>query len=243
MRRRLLSWILAPAALLLAATAAAPAGAAAQSASQPVADMAQRVVACTACHGVQGRSIGSAFVPRIAGKPVGYLYRQLLNFRDGQRHHDGMARLLAPLDDAYLQQIAAHFAALESPYPPPEPSRATPLALARGRLLALEGSPTQHLPACAACHGSALTGRAPFVPGLLGLPRNYLSAQLGAWRAGTRSALKPDCMADIAHRLSGSDIAALADWLAAQPLPADTRAPVAAPDAPPLPLDCGAVLQ
>ncbi len=40
-----------------------------------------------------------------------------------------------------------------------------------------------------------MTGRAPFIPGLLGLPRDYLNAQLGAWRNGQRHASPPDCMA------------------------------------------------
>ena len=45
-----------------------------------------------------------------------------------------------------------------------------------------------------------MTGLAPFVPGLLGLPRDYLNAQLGAWRSGQRRALPPDCMAQVAQR-------------------------------------------
>ncbi|MBP6901511.1 MAG: c-type cytochrome [Burkholderiaceae bacterium] len=226
--------------LLIAWTlAAGPAAAAAD--DPPLHSMARRVLACTACHGAQGRSDGAVYLPRIAGKPAGYLYRQLLNFRDGQRRHDGMARLLAPLDDAYLRDIAEHFAALDLPYPPPEPGRASPAPLERGRQLALQGDAARRLPACVACHGQALTGRAPALPGLLGLPRSYLAAQLGAWRAGTRRATAPDCMAQLAQRLTPEDIAALSDWLAAQPIPADSRAPLPAPDAPPLPLDCGGV--
>ena len=52
--------------------------------SAPVEDsLAQRVVACTTCHGPQGRAAADGYHPRIAGKPAGYLYQQLLNFRDG----------------------------------------------------------------------------------------------------------------------------------------------------------------
>ena len=43
--------------------------------------IAQRVLACTGCHGAQGRAGPDGFYPRIAGKPAGYLYNQLLNFR------------------------------------------------------------------------------------------------------------------------------------------------------------------
>ena len=46
-----------------------------------------------------------------------------------------------------------------------------------------------------------LTGVQPFIPGLLGLPRDYLNGQLGAWRSGQRRAVAPDCMAHIARQL------------------------------------------
>ncbi|MEK8051272.1 c-type cytochrome [Ideonella sp. DXS22W] len=200
--------------------------------------MARRVLACTACHGAEGRAVGSAFVPRIAGKPAGYLYRQMLNFRDGQRRHEGMARLLAPLSNEYLREIAAHFAALDLPWPTPQPGPATPALLAQGEQLVRQGDVARRVPACTACHGAALTGVAPAVPGLLGLPHDYITAQLGAWRAGTRRALAPDCMHDVAARLSPEASAAVAAWLTRQPMPADHRAVAALPA--PMPLRCGA---
>ena len=152
--------------------------------------MAQRVLACTACHGDQGRAGPDGYYPRLAGKPAGYLHHQLLNFRDGRRHYGLMTRMLEPLSDAYLLEIAQHFAAQDAPYPPPAATLAAPATLlARGRQLALQGDAGKKLPACASCHGSALTGVLPATPGLLGLPRDYLSAQLGAWVHGQRRAL------------------------------------------------------
>ena len=64
-----------------------------------------------------------------------------------------------------------------------------------------------------------MTGVAPSIPGLLGLPRDYLNAQLGAWRNGQRRAHAPDCMAQVAQRLTPEDIGAVSAWLAAQPVP------------------------
>ena len=81
--------------------------------------MAQRVLACTACHGDQGRAGPDGYYPRLAGKPAGYLHHQLLNFRDGRRHYGLMTRMVDPLSDAYLLEIARHFSSLELPYPPP----------------------------------------------------------------------------------------------------------------------------
>jgi cytochrome c553 len=99
------------------------------------------------------------------------------------------------------------------------------------------GDAARALPACAACHGGRLTGVQPAVPALLGLPRDYLNAQLGAWREDTRRARDPDCMAEVARRLLPGDIAALSAWLAAQPMPVPAAADAALPRA--MPLQCG----
>lgn len=199
--------------------------------------MAQRTLACTACHGQEGVARPDGYYPRIAGKPAGYLYNQLLNFRDGRRHYGLMTGLLDPLSDAYLLEIAEHFAALDLPYAAPSPPKVPQEMLARGRVLALEGDARRQVPACAQCHGAALTGALPNIPGLLGLPRDYLSAQMGAWRTGQRRAHAPDCMADIAKTLTPQDLASVAGWLAAQPLPADPK-PVARLPQPPT-IACG----
>lgn len=200
--------------------------------------MAQRTLACTACHGQAGVARPDGYYPRIAGKPAGYLYNQLLNFRDGRRHYGLMTGLVDTLSDAYLLEIAQHFASLDLPYPPPSPPPAvTPALRERGRVLAFEGDPSRKVPACAQCHGAALTGVQPNTPGLLGLPRDYLSAQLGAWKTGQRRAHAPDCMAQISRALAPEDLAAVTAWLAAQPLPADPH-PVARLPQPPT-LACG----
>ena len=77
--------------------------------------------------------------------------------------------------------------------------------------------------ACVQCHGDSLTGVAPSIPGLLGLSRDYVSSQLGAWQTGLRRAQSPDCMADIALQLTPEDASAVAAWLASRPVPQDSR--------------------
>ena len=185
--------------------------------------MAQRTLACTACHGPQGRAAPDGYYPRLAGKPAGYLYNQLLNFREGRRHYGLMTQLIDPLSDAYLLEIAQYFSSLEVPYPAPLPGTASADVLRRGEQLVTQGDAARKLPACVQCHGQAMTGVAPDIPGLLGLPRDYLNAQLGAWKAGQRRAHAPDCMQEVVSRLSLQDINAVASWVAAQPLPANTH--------------------
>jgi cytochrome c553 len=94
----------------------------------------------------------------------------------------------------------------------------------------------------------------PNVPGLLGLSHDYLNAQLGAWRTGQRRAHAPDCMAQVARRLTPEDLSAVTAFLAAQAVPRNAKPMAAAlppptrsksrkgappPEPVPAPLQCG----
>lgn len=199
----------------------------------------KRVAACVACHKVEDQVTRDGYFPRIAGKPATYLVNQLINFRDGRRQYPLMTYMVAHLSDAYLLEMAQHFAQLRAPYPPPVLAREPASVMARGRQLTLEGDRGREVPACAACHGARLTGMAPAIPGIVGLPRDYLNAQFGAWKNGSRKAARPDCMADIVARLDAADIHAVSAWLSSQAMPADSRPEPAV--SPSLPLPCGSV--
>lgn len=209
--------------------------------AQAVADripdtMEARVQACVGCHGVQGRGVEDVYFPRLAGKPAGYLYNQLVAFRDGRRKYVPMNYLLAYLPDAYLKKMAEHFASL-APAPLVQPAVARPpQLLGEGQRIVTQGLPGKKIPACTACHGTELGGREPGVPGLLGLRADYVSAQLGAWRFGIRTALAPDCMQSIASSLSEPEVAAVSAYLAS--LPVGTARPLREPGLR-LPVACG----
>ena len=228
---------------LLALAVALPGLAWAAPAARPAAALAshdsleQRIKACTACHAQKERH--DAFFPRIAGKPAGYLYNQLLNFREGRRQYPMMNYMVEHLPDAYLREIADYFAQQHPAPPPAQASGAGAAALARGRQLVLQGDASKKIPACIACHGEQLAGVAPAIPGLLGLPRDYINAQFGAWKNGIRRAQAPDCMAQIAARLSDADVGAVSAWLGTQVASPEARP--AAGIALPLPLHCGSV--
>jgi cytochrome c553 len=226
--------------LRLAALAAGLTISVAHAAQRTVPDtIAQRVTACTTCHGKEGRATNDGYFPRIAGKPAGYLYNQLVNFREGRRTYALMTYLVDHLTDEYLLEISRYFAALDLPYPPPQKSDLPQALLTHGEALVQKGDASRKFPACAACHGDALTGADPAIPGLLGLSRDYLQAQLGHWKSGERRALQPDCMAKIAAQLTPEEVGAVAAWLAAQPVPANAKpARVRPPNAP---LECGGV--
>ena len=213
----------------------------ATAAQQAVPDtLDQRLLACATCHArvdARGNPVNDSFYPRLGGKPAGYLYHQLLNFRDGRRQYPVMTYLVDHLPDAYLREIAQHFAAQAPTVLPAQPSGLSAALLERGRQLVHDGDAARKIPACIACHGARLTGVQPAIPGLVGLPRDYVNAQFGGWRNKVRRAQAPDCMAEITARLSLEDVAAVSGYLAAQPMPPDPRP--AASIARPLPLACG----
>jgi len=203
--------------------------------------IAARVQPCTACHGARGFAGSDGYYPRIAGKPAGYLLNQMLNFQAGRRHFPQMIYLLQLQQTPYLREMAEYFASQRIPYPAPAPSPADTTQLALGRRIVMQGDLAHDVPACMDCHGSHLLGTAPAVPGLIGLSQDYVVDQLGAWRSGARTAFAPDCMAQIARRLSNEDIQALATWLASQSVPEGTQPDTQFAHSPPL--TCGSIAQ
>jgi cytochrome c553 len=180
-----------------------------------------RVQGCVTCHGQSGQGTQSGAFPRIAAKPAGYLYNQLVAFRDGTRQYPPMNYLVAYLPDAYLREMAEYFAKQRPPSEARDAAPADAAMLARGKAIATAGDAGKGIPACVACHGAGLTGMEPGIPGLVGLRTSYIAGQLTRWRVGSRRAAEPDCMKRIASRLSETDIAAVATWLARQEAPKD----------------------
>jgi cytochrome c553 len=221
----------------LVAGGAAPQSAGTRPHGGPPDTMEARIQGCVTCHGGAGQGTKDDYFPRIAGKPRGYLFNQLQNFREGRRSYPPMNYLLAYLQDDYLGEIAQYFAQRQVPFEPSEGSKLTAAQLAAGQALVMQGDTRRGIPACSACHGAQLMGINPGIPGLIGLHSRYISAQLEAWRAGTRRAASPDCMHDIATRLSEEQITAVAGWLAAQPAP--TKPEPAPPGQWKTPLVCG----
>jgi len=197
----------------------------------------QRLAACAACHGKKGEGLkANEYYPRIAGKPAGYLFNQLVNFRERRRQSPAMNYIVAFLSDDYLRDIARHYALQAPAFPPPEAQPSSEVR-ARGEALMKLGDAVRKIPPCIACHGERLTGMSPAIPGLVGLEVNYIAAQMGAWRNGLRRAQAPDCMANIASLLIPGDVEAIAAYLASLPLP-PLAEPLRAGSLKP-PMECG----
>ena len=188
--------------------------------------MEQRVKACTICNDNKDRVGRDTYYPRIAGKPAGYLFNQLRNFRDGRRYYQPMAILLENMSDKYLLEIARYFSSLQLPHSLPEQISINPEEIKLADMLIRLGDSGRDIPACKSCHGEALMGIKPFIPGLLGLSHAYISAQFGSWRnGGLMRGQNSNCMSEIAKRLTDKETNAIAKWLAIQTVSGEPSLP------------------
>ncbi len=153
------------------ATAAAPEGDAAAGKNL--------AVVCGACHGADGNSPTSAF-PKLAGLNSRYLYKQLVDIRDGARPVPTMAGQLDGKTDQQLADLAAYFSSQ-----PRSGGQTDPMLLELGSKIYRSGVAERGVPACTACHSPHGKGNAAAgFPSLAGQHAEYIAAQLKMYRKG-----------------------------------------------------------
>ena len=71
---------------------------------------------CAACHGEDGVSVAPD-IPNLAAQKAEYLQKQLEAFREGERTNPLMNAIAAQLEDAEIENLAAHFSSLPGAAP------------------------------------------------------------------------------------------------------------------------------
>ncbi|MBU6444058.1 MAG: c-type cytochrome [Alphaproteobacteria bacterium] len=141
---------------------------------------------CSYCHGKDGICPSAQF-PNLAGQTQTYLVTQLQNFR-GHMRGDPLAKaymwsMAGSLSDQRIKRIADYLSSL----PPPKGSPGEDLGqVAAGKTIYDQGITSENVPACGACHGPTAAGSDMF-PRLAGQHREYLVAQLQAFRSNARN--------------------------------------------------------
>lgn len=194
---------------------------------------ADKTALCGACHGADGNAIIPGY-PSLAGQPADYLYLQLKSFASGWRTNAIMQAQVTTINDQDMRALAGHYAALTRHA---SPSATASDAALPGNDLYLKGDSAKGIPACQGCHGANADGLANshptsattgFVlprnyrtyPALVGLSSAYISAQLTAYKDGTRSGTtNARIMQGVAQNLDTGTIAALAEYLEKLPAP------------------------
>lgn len=162
---------------------------------------------CAACHTADG-SRGSPANPIIAGQHADYLAKQLHDFKSGKRANAVMSGMAAPLSDEDIRNVSAFYAS-KSAKPGFAKEKDT---VALGEKIYRGGIAAKQVPACAACHSPSGAGIPVQFPRVSGQHADYTTAQLQAFRAGTRA--NGAMMVDIAARLSDKEIKAVSDYMA-----------------------------
>lgn len=134
---------------------------------------------CAACHGADGNSLAPTF-PKIAGLGERYLYKQLLDIRDGARPIPTMVGQLDDMTNQQLADIAAYYAEM-----PISGSQADPELVALGEKVYRAGIADRKVAACIGCHSPNGKGNGPAgYPALAGQHPEYIATQLREYRKG-----------------------------------------------------------
>lgn len=138
-----------------------------------------QLMMCSACHGQDGNSAAPNF-PKLAGQGAKYLYKQLVDVRDGNRNIVQMTGMLNGKSDQDLADMAAFYASQAI-----TGAKADPALVERGKKIYNGGNADTGVAACIACHGPNGKGLAPAgYPRLAGQHADYIAAQLTMYRTG-----------------------------------------------------------
>ncbi|MBD8657887.1 c-type cytochrome [Oxalobacteraceae sp. CFBP 13730] len=199
---------------LPAATAAAPAAAPAVKADPArggalydAGDPARGLPACVSCHGAAGNSSIVAN-PKLSGQFASYTHKQLVDFTTPNRQQPIMTTYAKMLTDAEKKDIAA-WLAVQVHKPGAAKNKDT---VELGRKIYRGGIAERGVAACASCHGANASGIPAQYPRLAGQHQDYTTAQLEAFKSGTR-ANSPQ-MTTLSQRMSTAEMRAVADYIA-----------------------------
>jgi cytochrome c553 len=163
---------------------------------------------CAACHAIDGNSAITAN-PKLAGQHPEYLYKQLTNFKSGERANAVMSGMAGMLSDADMHAVAEYFSKQTLNLGQAKTNGAGSL----GEKIYRAGIQANNVPACAACHGPSGDGLPVKYPRLSGQHSEYVLNQLRQFRLGTRANDEAKVMRTIAAKLTDQEMEAVADYI------------------------------
>lgn len=167
-----------------------------------------KALVCTACHGPDGNGIAPNF-PKLASQGQPYLFKQMMDIKEGRRVVLEMTGQLTNLNEQDLRDIAAFFSNLKVSV-----GAADPELVSRGEALYRGGRLADGLPACTGCHAPDGVGNySAKYPHLSGQSSVYVTKQLTSFREGDRLNDPDQMMQQIAAKLSNKDIQALSSYI------------------------------
>ncbi|MGZ5000140.1 MAG: c-type cytochrome [Methylomonas sp.] len=155
---------------------------------------------CAACHGDKGISTSPAN-PSLAGQLPTYLYKQLQDYKNGNRQNPMMNGIAKGLSDQDAADLAAWFGSQ-----PPAFQSSSLMAYDQAKNLVKTGSRERTLAPCEVCHGREGKGQAMDIPALSGQNAAYTSYTLKTFKDSSRHNDVYSRMRLIAQRLTDQEI-------------------------------------
>ena len=149
---------------------------------------------CAGCHAADGNSAAAAN-PKLAGLNSEYIYKQLSQFKSGDRKNAVMSGMVAGLSDDDMKNLAAYYAMQQ-------PKGGT----AKDKDLAMIGKKIYH-------GGVQGKGIPVQFPRLAGQHSDYIYSQLNLFRTGARANDGAKMMRTIAAKMTDSDMKAVSAYI------------------------------
>ena len=164
---------------------------------------------CAACHGVDGNSSNPAW-PSLAGQHASYIYKQLMDFKQGRRINAQMTGMVAPLNEDDMKDLAAYYESLS-----PKPVGYNAELIEQGENIYRGGITDAGVAACIGCHSPSGNGNGPAGwPSLKSQHPEYIVAQLQAFKQGLRANDNGRMMRNLVTRMSDEEMQAVAAYIA-----------------------------
>ncbi|HEY5739932.1 MAG TPA: c-type cytochrome [Gammaproteobacteria bacterium] len=164
---------------------------------------------CAACHGADGNSSNPAW-PSLAGQHASYIYKQLIDFKEGRRSNATMTGMVVTLSDDDMKNLAAFY----------QSQQAKGVAfdgelIDKGENIYRGGITDASVAACIGCHSPSAKGNGPAGwPALVGQHPEYIVAQLQAFKQGMRANDPGNMMRNVSARMSEMEMKSVAAYIA-----------------------------
>ncbi len=162
---------------------------------------------CVKCHSENGIS-DDTDNPTIAGMSATYIFKQLMDYKNGSRTERSMKKAVKKLNEQDMADLAAHYSA-QTPDVAAYATDAVPV-------LVHKGDPKRMIRACNSCHGQNGEGGMYDMPSLVGQRKGYFVTTIEEFQEDERSNDIYWRMRDIAKELTEEEIEQLANYYSAQ---------------------------
>ncbi len=159
---------------------------------------------CTMCHGARGMSESNA--PNLAGQYPEVVIKQLNDYKSGRRKSSIMEGLAKAMSARNIDDLGAYYASLPKARTAPTTYGEPLPALVR------VGDPLRNVAPCISCHGGV--DQKLGAPWIEGMPKDYLVAQLAAFKNGERRNDSEAQMRNMVRAMTAQEIDEVATFYA-----------------------------